>query len=226
MYVLHLVLTASVGYLSGSVCWAIIITKLVTGHDIRQLGNRNAGTANVGRSVGKGWATIVFFLDLFKALAPLLMARLLVFTGSGYADFLALFAVGMTAILGHCRPLYFSFKGGRGAATSIAVFLFFIPVEIFLAMFLAFILVCLFFRNVEYSIGRWTSVLFVLIVPFLTLGLNGVVGVPLFAHLSFGAHPWYILVGVSATSLFLIFINYPFLKMALGSLFRHRPPEA
>jgi glycerol-3-phosphate acyltransferase PlsY len=43
-------------YLSGSVNYAIIVTRLVIGKDIRTLGNKNPGTANVGRNVGKGWA--------------------------------------------------------------------------------------------------------------------------------------------------------------------------
>ena len=221
-----IVLMVGAAYLSGSVCWAIVITRWVTGKDIRELGNRNAGTANVGRIVGKGWGAVVFFLDLFKALGPLLLSRVYLFTGSGYGDYFALFAVGLAAILGHCRPIYYRFKGGRGAATSIAVYFFFIPVEIFLSLLLSFILVRLFFRKVPYSIGRWTSVLFILIVPFLTLGLNRVVDIPLFAHWRIGAHRWFVLVGVAAISLFLIVLNYPFLKIALNSLFSGNLPEA
>ena len=45
-----------VGYLSGSVNYAIVVTRAVAGVDIRTLGNRNPGTANVSRNVGKGWA--------------------------------------------------------------------------------------------------------------------------------------------------------------------------
>ena len=56
----------ALGYLSGSVNYAILVTRLVLRQDIRELGNKNPGTANVARNVGKGWAALVFFADLLK----------------------------------------------------------------------------------------------------------------------------------------------------------------
>ena len=48
-------------YASGSVNYAIVVTRIVAGKDIRELGNKNPGTANVGRNLGRGWAAVVFF---------------------------------------------------------------------------------------------------------------------------------------------------------------------
>ena len=212
MYGFYVLLMIVIGYLSGSVCGAIVFTKIVTGKDIRELGNRNPGTSNVGRSVGKGWATAVFFLDVFKAVVPMILARWLFFPGNTYLDFLPVFATGIAAIVGHCKPIYYRFQGGGGAATSIAVYMFFIPVEIFLAMLLAFIIVMVFFRNVKYSIGRYTPILFITMVPFLTLALNWTMHVPLFLHVSIGGHPWPILAGVFMNSISLLLLNYPLLR--------------
>lgn len=225
MFVLYLLLSMAIGYLSGSLNWAIIVTKIVAGKDIRDMGNGNAGSANAGRCLNKGWGTLVLFLDLFKAIGPVILARWLFFRGDGYAGFLPLFVTGMAAILGHCKPLYFGFRGGRGAAAGMAVFLFFIPVELLITQLISFLLVNIFFRKEKYSVGRWTSVFFVLLVPFLTLALNYLFEIPLFAHLTFGGHPWFILTGVFATSLFLLFINYPFLKKATDYLVHKKPPE-
>ena len=213
MFALYLILMMLCGYLFGSISWAVVITKIISGKDIRQIGNQNAGTANVGRSIGKAWGTVVFLLDLAKGAGPMLLGRWLFFSGYGYSDYLALFIIGIAAIFGHCRPIFFRFKGGRGAATSIAVYFFFIPVEIMISLILSFIAVNIFFRKSEYRIGRWTSVLFVLMVPFLNLALNYIFSIPLYGNVTFGGHPWYILVGVFATSIALLLINYPFLKL-------------
>jgi glycerol-3-phosphate acyltransferase PlsY len=99
------------GSLSGPVSYAIIIAWLVMGRNIRTMGNCNPGTANVGRSVGKGWAALVFGLDLLKGLGPMLLARHLLLPGASWWEGFLLAGVGMAAILGHCRPVPLLFSG-------------------------------------------------------------------------------------------------------------------
>lgn len=211
MYFLYLIVFIAVGYFCGSTNHAIIITRLVAGKDIRKLGNKNAGAANVNRSVGKGWGTLVFFLDLFKGFIPILIARIAVFSGMNYQDFFALYAVGFAAVLGHCRPVFYHFKGGRGISTSVGIMLFFIPVEATATMLLGALIVALFIKNVKFRIGRWIPIVFTTLTPFLVLAVNPFVDIPLFAHVSIGGHPWYILVGTFGTALLMLFINLSFM---------------
>lgn len=144
MYFLFLFLSLSIAYLAGSINFAILISRWVRGVDIRSLGNKRPGTANVGREIGKGWAALVLAGDLAKGLVPLILAKSFLFPGDNYADYFALFLTGMSAIAGHCWPVYFSFRGGGGLATAIGIYMYFIPIEFFAAMLIGFITVQLF----------------------------------------------------------------------------------
>ncbi|UCF96360.1 MAG: glycerol-3-phosphate acyltransferase [Spirochaetaceae bacterium] len=215
MIYLFVPLLLILAYLSGSVNYAIIVTRLVTGRDIRTMGNKNPGTANVGRSVGKGWAGLVFFLDVAKGLGPMILSRSLFFPGDNYWDFFIVAAVGIAAITGHCKPLFFQFRGGGGIATSIGVYAFFIPAELLLCLIVAFVIALLFIRGVRFRVGQGVPILFVSITPFATLVLNFFVDLPLFAGRSLGGHPWYILVIAFVLSFFIIGMNSSFVGRLL-----------
>ncbi len=212
-------------YLSGSVNYAIIVTWLVRRRDIRTLGNRNPGTANVARSVGRGWAVVVFAADLAKGLAPLILARRWFLAGGGALDTLLLAAVGLSAIAGHCWPLFFGFRGGGGIATSIGVYAFFVPAEFFMSVLLGFFAVMLFVRGVRFRLGRWTPILFVTITPFLTLALNWTVRLELPAGMALGGHPWYFVATAFAISFFILGMNVPVMGRALRDLRGLPAPE-
>jgi glycerol-3-phosphate acyltransferase PlsY len=113
------------GYLSGSVMFAWIITRLVLGKDIRTLGNKNPGAANTFKCAGPVWGILTGLLDATKALIPILMA---------YYFFklttIPLGLIGLGAIFGHGFPLYFGFRGGRSAGTIMGIYIFFIPYEL------------------------------------------------------------------------------------------------
>jgi acyl-phosphate glycerol 3-phosphate acyltransferase len=199
-------------YLSGSVNYAIIVTRLVTGKDIRTLGNKNPGTANVGRSVGKGWAAAVFVLDVAKGLGPMILTRLVFFPGPAFWEYFIVAAVGMAAITGHCKPLFFRFHGGGGIATSIGVYGFFIPAELLLCLVVGYLIAVLFIRGVRFRIGQGVPILFVSMTPFVTLILNFLINLPLFAGRSLGGHPWPVLVIVFLLSLFIVGMNFSFVS--------------
>jgi glycerol-3-phosphate acyltransferase PlsY len=199
-------------YLSGSVNYAIIVTRLVTGKDIRTMGNKNPGTANVGRNIGKGWAAVVFFLDVAKGLGPMILTRLVFFPGDVYWHYFIVAAVGMAAITGHCKPVFFQFRGGGGIATSIGVYSYFIPAEGLICLLLAFLIAILFIKRVRFRVGQGVPIIFVSMTPFVTLLLSFFIDVPLFAGRSLGAHPWYILVIAFALSLFIIGMNFTFVS--------------
>lgn len=212
MYKLLLVPAA---YLYASINWAMLITRWVAGKDIRLLGTGNPGTANVGRHLGKGWGALVYFLDISKSLLPLAAGRLWLFPAAGPWDYAALAFTGIAAIAGHCRSLFLGFRGGGGIATSMGVFLFFIPVEFLAAVLLSFAAVLVFRRRVRYPLGQWTPILFVSLTPFLTLALNWAVQVPLRGRVRLGGHPWWEVAGTFAFSFFVLAMNWRLLARKL-----------
>jgi glycerol-3-phosphate acyltransferase PlsY len=211
LYFLILLLMLVAGYLSGSVNYAIIVTRLLKGRDIRELDSHNPGAANVYRNVGPAWGLLVGLMDALKSFLPILLGRLLFFTGDTYADFWALFLVGMAAVLGHMKPLFYNFKGGGGLAAVLGLFIFFVPVEYLLALLLGGLIVLRFFKGFSYKFGRWIPVMSVVLTPFIVLLSSYILDIPLFAHLSIGGHPWYVVVGSFATSTFMFCMNLPFL---------------
>jgi glycerol-3-phosphate acyltransferase PlsY len=210
-----LAFSVAVGYLFGSINFAILLTRMRTGNDIRQLGNRNPGTPNVGRTLGRGWGALVLLGDVLKCLLPMLAGRLLFFPGSDAASILAVYAIGCAAIAGHCRPVFHGFRGGGGVATSLPVYLFFIPVEFAFSMALGGLVTFLFVRNVSFRVGRWLPMIFITIAPFVALAASLTVSVPLGGIARIGGHPWSVLVGVSATTLVVHAFN---IRLTIASL--------
>jgi len=202
-------------YLYASLNWAILITRWVRGVDIRTLGTRNPGAANVGRNLGRRWGALVYFLDLSKSLLPLAIGRRWLFPGSGPWDYAALALTGIAAIAGHCRPVFFGFRGGGGISTAMGVYLFFVPVEFLAAVLLGFGAASGLKSRVRFFMGQWTPILFVTIAPFLTLALNWAVRVPLWGRVTLGGHPWWVVAGTFAVSLFVMVMNRSFLARKL-----------
>lgn len=110
-------------YLIGAINFAIIFAKKA-GKDILNSGSGNPGTMNVLRVAGKKWGALTFLCDALKGLAFTLVARLF-FCEETYA--LAM-VIGLIAIVGHVFPVYTRFRGGKGVATSIGVFMAIMPI--------------------------------------------------------------------------------------------------
>jgi glycerol-3-phosphate acyltransferase PlsY len=115
-------LLVGVGYLLGSLSFAVLLVRRKTGRDIRTEGSGNAGATNVLRAHGKGLALSVAALDIAKGAAAVLLVRM-VTAEPRYAA-----AAGFAAILGHVFPLYYGFRGGKGVATAVGAFLVLAPV--------------------------------------------------------------------------------------------------
>jgi acyl-phosphate glycerol 3-phosphate acyltransferase len=198
VFALRIAAAMAAAYLLGSVNAAIIITRLRTGRDIRTIGNRNPGTANAGRSLGKGWGALVFLLDGTKALAPMLVSRALWFPAGTAPDAFALAAVGLAAVVGHRRPVWHGFRGGGGVASLIFVFGYFIPFETVAGLALATGLVKLLLPRAEYRFGRWVPAFFTVLAPVLAAGGRAAMNVPVAPGVSIGGHPWHVTVCVAA----------------------------
>jgi glycerol-3-phosphate acyltransferase PlsY len=204
---LCLIATVIAAYLLGSINFAVILTHVLHKTDIRKVGTHNPGTANIGRYLGRGWGALVLLLDIGKGLAPLFLARKYLFTGNDYADYFALFLCGMAAILGHCRPLYYHFKGGGGLATSIGVFSFFVPVEFFCAMLTAFLIARIFFRHLGFSISQITPLLFIILTPVFVILSDLLFHLHISGRITLGSHPWYVVTGVIVLSAYIAWLN-------------------
>lgn len=112
-----LLLTAVLGYLLGSIPFGILVTRAMGLGDLRAIGSGNIGATNVLRTGNKGAALATLLLDGGKGALAVFLARWLV----GGED--AAQVAGLTAFLGHLYPVWLGFKGGKGVATFLGVFL-------------------------------------------------------------------------------------------------------
>ncbi len=110
-------------YFTGSIPFGLLAGRLVKGIDVRKHGSGNLGATNVFRVVGKKWGIFVLLLDAFKGYAACALPLWLGFALSPHARL----GLGVAAILGHVFPAWLGFKGGKGVATSLGVFLALIP---------------------------------------------------------------------------------------------------
>ena len=116
-------------YFVGNINFALIISKLKKS-DVRKLGSGNPGTLNMSRNFGLKIGLLTLFLDMLKGAIPTLVGYFAfygVFVGEGTPQFylpdLAKFACGFAAVLGHIYPVFLKFRGGKGIASTIGVFL-------------------------------------------------------------------------------------------------------
>ncbi|MEO8444832.1 MAG: glycerol-3-phosphate 1-O-acyltransferase PlsY [Gammaproteobacteria bacterium] len=124
---LELGLKVLLSYLAGALNGALIVGKLAGGIDIRNLGSGNAGGTNALRTQGKWFAFRVMVIDVGKGFLPPWLLPALALPGVPLdpevtRTWLTLACAG-AAIVGHCYPVWFDFKGGKGAATAIGALL-------------------------------------------------------------------------------------------------------
>lgn len=103
------------GYLLGSIPFGLLLTRAAGLGDIRKVGSGNIGATNVLRTGHKGLAAATLALDALKGLVAVLIAD--------QVGQLAAVGAGAGAVLGHMFPVWLSFKGGKGGATVLGVFL-------------------------------------------------------------------------------------------------------
>jgi glycerol-3-phosphate acyltransferase PlsY len=136
------------GYLLGSIPSAYIAGRLKKGIDIREVGSQNMGAMNVFYKVGIVSGLSVLAVDIGKGAAAVALARWL-----GVPVMVEMLA-GATAVIGHGFPVWLKFRGGRGGATLIGVFIFLMPwgIPIGLAIF-GLMLLLTRFPTLSYSIA-------------------------------------------------------------------------
>lgn len=109
-------------YLLGAIPFGLLLARMVGAGDIRTQGSGNIGATNVLRTAGKTMGILTLVLDMGKGFAPVLAGRLIWGAETPACAFLAL-----AAFLGHLFPVYLGFKGGKGVATGLGIFLAWVP---------------------------------------------------------------------------------------------------
>lgn len=122
-------LTTLIAYLLGSIPFGYLIVRRQRGIDVRSTGSGSIGATNVMRNLGVLGFVATFLLDAGKGtLAVVLASRM---TGD---DPTAVAAAAVAAVLGHCFPVWLRFRGGKGVATGVGVFIAIAPLQVVLAL--------------------------------------------------------------------------------------------
>jgi glycerol-3-phosphate acyltransferase PlsY len=112
------IISISVAYLLGSIPFGYLLVRIFLHADIREQGSGNIGATNVARSGAKGLGLATLLLDLGKAYVAVVIARHV----SG-GNFDVQVAAAVAAVLGHVFPVWLRFRGGKGVACALGVFL-------------------------------------------------------------------------------------------------------
>jgi glycerol-3-phosphate acyltransferase PlsY len=108
----------SIAYLLGSIPFGYLLVRIIRKEDIRKQGSGNIGATNVARSGAKGLGLATLLLDAAKAYVAVMIAKHL---APGMYDVAV--AAAVAAILGHVFPVWLGFRGGKGVASALGVFL-------------------------------------------------------------------------------------------------------
>ena len=121
--ILELLLVAG-AYLLGSVPFGLLLSRTIAGVDVRDVGSGNIGAANVARAAGRWVGILTLVLDAAKAAIPILIARSVLGMDRALPW---VTAVALAAFAGHLFPVWLKFRGGKGVATALGVFLVLTP---------------------------------------------------------------------------------------------------
>ncbi|MBM9501417.1 glycerol-3-phosphate acyltransferase [Leptospira sp. 201903071] len=141
---MNFLLCAFLSFAAGSIPFGYWIALRLAGVDIRKSGSKNIGATNVGRLVGWRYGFPVLVLDVAKGALPVYLSGL--FLPEGGIPFQLL--CGVLAVLGHMFSPFLNFKGGKGVATALGVFLVLTPIAC-LGAVLVFLAVYKFFKFVS-----------------------------------------------------------------------------
>jgi glycerol-3-phosphate acyltransferase PlsY len=126
------VLIVLLAYLLGSVPFGYLIVRAGGGGDVRETGSGGTGATNVTRRAGKWAGVLTLTLDTLKGAAAVLFARWVLGGGAGADWWFA--AAALAVVCGHVFPVWLGFRGGKGVATGLGVFLVLAPLAVLCAL--------------------------------------------------------------------------------------------
>jgi len=153
---MEILLIISISYLSGSIPFGLLLTKIFSNKDIRKIGSGNIGATNVLRTGNKFLALSTLILDILKGYVPV------TFFYYYYPEYIQISA--LMAFLGHLFPIWLKFKGGKGVATYLGI-LFGLSFELSFLFIFTWIVVSLIFKYS--SLSSMFSSLTVLVITIL-----------------------------------------------------------
>ena len=110
---MEIIVISILSYLMGSIPFGFILTKFFLKKDIRDIGSGNIGATNALRTGNKSLGYGTLFLDVIKAVIPVIYVKL------NYPDYI--FIASLCVFLGHVFPIWLKFKGGKGVATYVGI---------------------------------------------------------------------------------------------------------
>lgn len=187
-------------YLLGSIPWALIMSKLVKGIDIREHGSKNMGATNTVRVLGTKYGIIVFILDALKAGFVISLFTLGLLDHN--VDWMVLkihpLIYGFVALIGHIFPVFAKFKGGKGVACCAGILLAYEPL-IFIFTMTVFTLVFIWKKYI--SLASILAAIATLIISFIPFG---------------GEMDWFFTIIVVCAVTFLIIRHIPNIKRLIN----------
>jgi glycerol-3-phosphate acyltransferase PlsY len=141
MWTVFIVLLVA-AYLLASIPFGLLISRRVVRLDITKAGSGNIGATNVAREVGLKWGIITLLLDTLKGFIPVALAHYLLGSATEIQEALK-GMVGLSALLGHQFSVYNRFRGGKGVATCLGVFLAISPLSCLFSVVIFFVSVSL-----------------------------------------------------------------------------------
>lgn len=171
----YILIFAVVAYLIGSIPTGYLIVKAKTGQDIRTIGSGSTGATNVKRVLGKKWFFTVMVLDAIKGMVPVLIAKYLTF-----GDSLGLVAVvsAVMVIIGHSKPLFLGFKGGKSVASGIGTIY---ALNFYVGLILTVVWSIITYFTKYVSVG---SIVALICAPFLMYFLKNPIGYTVYATIA------------------------------------------
>lgn len=142
-------LLTTIAYLLGSIPFGYLIVRTTQGADIRETGSGGTGATNVSRQAGKSAGTLTLILDALKGAVAVLVAKTLLGLPIAseslgplqQANYWWVTVAAVAVIVGHMFPVWLRFRGGKGVATGVGVFLALAPLAVALAAILFVLIV-------------------------------------------------------------------------------------
>ncbi|MEC9492648.1 glycerol-3-phosphate 1-O-acyltransferase PlsY [Flexistipes sp.] len=156
---IYYILIPVISYFCGAVPFSYLLVKWIKDVDIRDVGSGNVGATNAGRVLGKWGFIAAFLLDMSKAFIPLFI----------FLNYLPInntltLVSAVCIIIGHTYTVFLRFKGGKGVATGVGIFLALSPLNLFIAL-IVFLVVIGAFRMV--SLGSVTAAISLAVLVWL-----------------------------------------------------------
>jgi len=139
--IINLVIAMVLAYFVGSIPTGLWVGRYTRGVDLREFGSGNLGATNAFRVLGKKLGVTVLLIDILKGLLPVLLFPQLV--GLDPVTPGQEMMIGGSAIVGHVLSVFVNFKGGKGVATALGVFLAIAPLEMGLILVLGIIIIAI-----------------------------------------------------------------------------------